>query len=193
MTRARANDKRCRAPAARRARRWSCCSGACTGSWAMLDEATRSAILRLRQEGHGSRAIARALGISRGAVQSVLRDGRAEVPELERAEKAEAYRELIAELHLSCKGNLVRVHEELLVAGAQLSYSALTAYCRRHGIGYEPPRPSGRYHFEPGEEMQHDTSPHRAEIASKERPIQTASLALCYSRMVFLQCYPRFT
>ena len=34
----------------------------------MLNQTTRSAILRLREEGHGSRAIADALGISRGAV-----------------------------------------------------------------------------------------------------------------------------
>jgi len=97
------------------------------------------------------------------------------------------------ELHASCKGNLVRVHEELCAAGAEVSYPALTAFCRRHEIGYERPQPSGRYHFEPGEEMQHDTSPHRAEIGGKERAIQTASLVLCYSRMINVQCYPRFT
>jgi len=57
----------------------------------MLDESTRAAILRLREEGHGSRAIARALGISRGAVKDVVRDGHAEVPALDRAEKGEPY------------------------------------------------------------------------------------------------------
>jgi hypothetical protein len=31
----------------------------------------------------------------------------------------------------------VRVHEELVASGsAELSYAALTAFCRRHGIGY---------------------------------------------------------
>src|SRR5215471_2480374 len=102
----------------------------------MLDEAARSAVLRLHAEGHGTRAIGQALGISRGAVRRVVREGRAQVPRLERAEKAGAYRDRILELYAACKGNLVRVHEELLSAGAELSYQALTAFCRRHGIGY---------------------------------------------------------
>lgn len=159
----------------------------------MLDETTRSAVLRLRSEGHGTRSIAQALGISRGAVQDIVREGKVEVPVSEREEKAEPHREQILTLYASCKGNLVRVHEELAAAGAELSYPALTAYCRRHGIGYEPKKPSGRYHFEPGEEMQHDTSPHEAEIGGKRRRVQTASLALCASRMLFMQMYPRFT
>jgi predicted transcriptional regulator len=158
----------------------------------MLDETTRSAILRLRTEGHGSRAIAEALGISRGAVKGVLRDGRAAVPHLERVERAQPHREQIVELYASCKGNLVRVHEELSTLGAKLSYQALTAFCRRHGIGHAPPAPAGHYVFAPGKEMQHDTSPHHAEIAGRRTRIQTASLALCYSRMLFFQCYPHF-
>lgn len=159
----------------------------------MLDESTRVAILRLHEAGHGTRAIARALGISRGAVKDVLAAGTADVPAIVRAEKAEPYRELILELVPRCKDNLVRVHEELVAAGAQLSYPALTAYCRRHGIGHEPPEPTGQYHFEPGEESQHDTSPHEPIIGGRARRAQTASMVLCYSRMLFFQLYPRFT
>jgi hypothetical protein len=79
----------------------------------------------------------------------------------------------------------VRVHEELLAGGAQLSYAALTAFCRRHGIGYQPPVAAGQYDFAPGEELQHDTSPHEIELAGKKRKVQTASAVLCYSRMLF--------
>jgi hypothetical protein len=86
----------------------------------------------------------------------------------------------------------VRVHEELAAAGAALSYPALTAFCRRHGIGYQPPVAAGQYDFAPGEEMQHDTSPHELELAGKKRKVQTASAVLCYSRMLFFQCYPTF-
>jgi len=86
----------------------------------------------------------------------------------------------------------VRVHEELLAGGAELSYPALTAFCRRHGIGQAPIVPVGRYDFAPGEEMQHDTSPHPLELAGKKRKVQTASAVLCYSRMLFFQCYPTF-
>jgi transposase len=158
----------------------------------MLDESTRSAILRLHVQGHGTRAISKALGISRGAVRRVLRDGSAQVPELERAEKAAAHRDQILELYAACKGNLVRVHEELRGAGVELSYQALTAFCRRHGIGHARPAPAGRYEFEPGREMQHDTSPHQAEIARRRTPVVTASLVLCFSHMLFFQGYPYF-
>src|SRR5258707_9561981 len=41
--------------------------------------------------------------------------------------------------------------------------------------------------------MQHDTSPHTAEIGGVRTRVQTASLVLCYSRMIFFQMYPRFT
>lgn len=158
----------------------------------MLDQSTREAILRLHEKGHGSRKIARTLGISRGAVKEVLAGGSAEVPSPSRAEKAEPYREQILELFARCKRNLVRVHEELVAAGATLSYQALTAYCRRHGIGHEPVRPVGQYEFSPGEEMQHDTSPHDVMVGGRLRRAQTASLVLCYSRMIFFQIYPRF-
>jgi transposase len=138
------------------------------------------------------REIARVIGISRVAVRAVLRSNSSAVPELHRPEKAEAYRQQILELFDRCKGNLVRVHEELRAAGAQLSYAALTAFCRRHGIGYQPPVAAGQYDFAPGEEMQHDTSPHELELAGKKRKVQTASAVLCYSRMLFFQCYPTF-
>src|SRR5438093_1227324 len=85
-----------------------------------------------------------------------------------------------------------RVHEDLVEGGAVLSYAALTAFCRRHGLGYAPPTPAGRYDFAPGEEIQHDTSPHELELAGKKRKVQTASAVLCYSRMLFFQCYPNF-
>ncbi len=159
----------------------------------MLDQTTRTTILRLREEGHGTRAIAHTLGVSRGSVKHVLSEGNAEVPRLERAERADPHRERILELYATMKGNLVRVHEELVTGGVQLSYPALTAYCRRHGIGYEPPRPVGHYDFAPGSEMQHDTSPHEADVGGRRVAAQTASLVLGYSRMRFVQVYPRFT
>lgn len=159
----------------------------------MLDEATRSAILKLRAQGHGTRKIAQALGISRASVRRVLDSGCAQVPEIKRAELAEPYREQILELHARYRGHLGRIHEELCQHGATLSYPALTAFCRRHGIGTTAPQPAGRYEFAPGSEMQHDTSPHHASIGGVISRVQSASLVLCYSRMIFFQCYPRFT
>ena len=159
----------------------------------MLDQSMRMAILTLHEQRHGVRAIARTLKVSRGVVRRVLRAKSAEVPKLARAELGAEHEAQIRELYLSCKGNLVRVHEVLQAQGASLSYQALTAFCRRHEIGREPKQPAGRYHFEPGEEMQHDTSPHQAWVGGVLRLVQTASLVLCYSRRIYAQAYPRFT
>ncbi len=159
----------------------------------MLDEDTRAAILRLHAQGHGSRKIAHALGIARDSVRRILRSGSSTVPPLLRAELAEPWREQILELYARYEGHLGRVHDALTDLGAAVSYPALTAFCRRHGIGSAPPPPAGHYLFAPGQEMQHDTSPHCACIAGTRVRVQTASVVLCYSRMIFFQHYPRFT
>ena len=86
----------------------------------------------------------------------------------------------------------MRVHEELAAGGATLSYPALTAFCRRQGIGQTPVVPAGQYHFEPGVEMQHDTSPHEVEVSGRKHKAQTASAVLCYSHMLFFQINPTF-
>lgn len=158
----------------------------------MLKETTRNTILMLAQKKVPQRHIARLLKISRTSVRQVIDSGNREPKPLSRPEKAEPYRSEILELHHRCRGNLVRVHEELLAQGAQISYQALTAFCRKHGIGTQPKQPAGRYFFEPGQEMQHDTSPHEAHIGGKVRKIQNASAVLAYSHMVFFQGYPRF-
>ena len=158
----------------------------------MLDSETRTTILRLAREGQSIRQIARLLKVGRNSVKKVLRAGSDEVPRLRRAEVAEPHLEEIRRLHTLCAGNLVRVHEELEASGIELAYSTLTAACRRHAIGTPPTRVTGRYHFAPGEEMQHDTSPHDVVIASKKRRVQCAALVLCFSRMHFAQVYPTF-
>jgi IS30 family transposase len=79
----------------------------------MLDEDTRTAILRLHSEGHGSRKIARALGVARDSVRRIISSGSADVPPLLRAERAEPWREQILELYARYEGHLGRVHEAL--------------------------------------------------------------------------------
>ena len=86
----------------------------------------------------------------------------------------------------------MRVHEELVADGAALSYQALTAFCRRQGIGQESLAPTGRYHFEPGVEMQHDTSPHEVIVEGRKYKAQTAAAVLCYSRMLYFEIWPQF-
>jgi transposase len=159
----------------------------------MIDEATRTAILKLHEQDHGSRTIAKALGVARSTVQRVIDSKSTVVPLLVRAELAEPWREQILEFYAQYEGHLGRVHEALTERGATLSYAALTAFCRRHDIGTAPPPPAGRYYFSPGSEAQHDTSPHEAKIGGVMTRIQTASLVLCHSRLMFFQHYPRFT
>ncbi len=158
----------------------------------MLKQHIRKTILDLAREGRAVRAIARALGLSRNAVKRVLVGGQDEVPQLERAEKADSYRDQILDLFARCEGNRVRVYEELVKLGAAFGYSTLTAWLKREGIGEAVKPPSGQYHFQPGEEMQHDTSPFHALIGGVKKPVQIASLVVCYSRLLFFQCYPRF-
>src|SRR6202035_2091369 len=104
----------------------------------MLSQAQRTAILELHAKGVSRHEISRTLQISRPTVRKILRLNSTNIPEIRRKEKAEPFRRQILELLTSCRGNLVRVHEELKAGGAALSYQALTAFCRRQGIGQTP-------------------------------------------------------
>ncbi len=159
----------------------------------MLDVDQRKAILLLSAKGRSARAIARAMGVSRNTVRRVVRSGQAEVPKLERPEQLAEHVALVTELHTRCEGNLVRVAEELEAQDITTSYSSLTAFCRRNGIGHKDKQRVGRYHFAPGEEMQHDTSPHTVTIGERRRSVHCASLVLCYSRWIYAQVYERWS
>jgi len=159
----------------------------------MLDHDTRATILHLKAQGHGIRTIARTLRLSKNSVKRVLRSGSAPVPPLEREDTLTPHLERIRELHQRCEGNRVRVAELLAAEGVTVRYSTLTHFCRRHGIGTRPKQRAGHYHFDPGEEMQHDTSPHTVAVGDRRRPLQCASLVLCYSRMIFAQLSPRWS
>jgi transposase-like protein len=158
----------------------------------MLDEEERQAILRLLLDGHGVREVARAVGVSRNSVRRVRREGSAAVPEILRLEQLDPHRQRIKALVKACEGNLVRVHEELEGEGVRVGYSTLTTFCRRHALTGRPKLRAGQYHFAPGEEMQHDTSPHDIVIGGHRRRRQCASVVLCYSRLLHAQVYPTY-
>ena len=92
------------------------------------------------------------------------------------------------------RGNVVRARELLADDGLDVHYSTLTRWVREAGLR-SPPRRAGEYDFVPGQEMQHDTSPHRVTFATADKPVtaQCAGLVLAYSRRLFIQYYPRFT
>jgi transposase len=164
----------------------------------VLDRDTRTAILALSRQGYGVRRVARELNLSRNSVRRVIQSGVVEPAMAERRSQLEEHVEEIRNFYDECEGNLVRVHEKLeealLKRGQQLqaSYSALTWFCRRQGIGVEEPVVVKRIITAPGLEMQHDTSPHPVVIGGKKVKRQCASLVLGYSRMLYFQFYPRF-
>jgi transposase len=155
----------------------------------MIPTEIRNSVRVLQAQGQSLREISRLLKLSRNAVRRILRDGEAaasppcEPQTLARLEDAFA----------RAGGNVVRV-QQLLAAenDLQVPYSTLTRWIREAGLR-SPPQRAGEYHFAPGEEMQHDTSPHRMMMAGKPITAQCAGLVLAFSRRLFIQYYPRFT
>jgi transposase len=151
----------------------------------------RNSVLTLKQQGAGLREISRLLGLSRNTVRRVLREpvgAAARVGALD-----EAMHKRLSEVYARAGGNAVRMGQILADEHElELSYSTLTRWVRQAELRAAPKR-SGEYHFEPGQEMQHDTSPHRIDVAGKPLKAQCAALTLAFSRRLYVQYYPRFT
>jgi transposase len=159
----------------------------------MIDQAARTAILKLHSEGHGTRKIARDLRVSRNSVRDVIRRGDELVPKRSLSHRLDEHVEVIRSLYTDCKGNLVRVAEELGERHQiQVPYSTLTRFCRAHHIHHALKEQTMRIVTGPGEEMQHDTSPYTILIGGKRVKRQCASLVLCCCRMMYIQFYPTF-
>lgn len=100
---------------------------------------------------------------------------------------------VIREIFTRCRGNAVRIQEILKSEyNLDIAYSTLTRLLQEHGLR-EPIKRVGEYHFEPGLEMQHDTSPHKIKLGDNRVTAQCATLVLAYSRYLFMQYYPSFT
>ena len=144
----------------------------------------RNSVRVLKAQGQTLREISRLLKLSRNTVRRILRDGEAdEVPSCQQPQMLARIEDAFARAH----GNVARM-QQLLVEENDLPvpYSTLTRWIREAGLR-RPPRRSGEYHFGPGEEMQHDTSPHRMTMAGKTITAQCAGLVLAYSRRLFIQ------
>jgi len=108
-----------------------------------------------------------------------------------------SYDELVPVIHEQlkrCNGNAVRVKEELkALYDTDIPYSSLTRVIREMMLREQARnKRSGEYKFGPGEEMQHDTSPHKVIIGAKRVKAQCAGLILAYSRKIYVQYYPCF-
>lgn len=160
----------------------------------MLSELQRQTILQLQAKGMSLRQISRTLGHSRRTLRRVLKEGPEPPPRRRRpAEPTPALTSKLPELYCESRGNVVRMQELLRERHAEeVPYSTLTYWVRRQQLR-EPPQRVGRYDFAPGEEMQHDTSPHRLSLGGHALTAQCAALILGFSRYAFIQYYPRFT
>ncbi len=156
----------------------------------------RTAARALQAQGHSLREISRLLALSRNTVRRILREPAGEVAETAPCDEATLGR--LKAAFTRARGNVVRVRELLADEGLEVSYSTLTRWVREADLR-GPPRRVGEHGFMPGQEMQHDTSPHRVTFAPSGAPtakpvsVQCAGLVLAYSRRLFIQYYPRFT
>ena len=144
----------------------------------------------LKEQGRSLHEISRLLKLSRNTVRRILRerDAAAPPPPCEPQTLAK-----LEDAFTRGGGNVVRVQQLLAEENnLQIPYSTLTRWIREAGLR-RPPRRAGEYHFAPGQEMQHDTSPHRLMMAGKPITAQCAGLVLAYSRRLFIQYFPRYT
>jgi len=115
-----------------------------------------------------------------------------------RPQRRSPYEELSPIIHEIFKrsgGNVVRIQEILQSEyDHPVPYSTLTRIVRDLDLREDKKkRRSGIYQFGPGQEMQHDTSPHQVLMGDKKVKAQCAGLVLGYSRKLFIQYYPSFT
>jgi transposase len=158
----------------------------------MISPSKKQFILEMAAKNAGLREISRTLQVSRNTVREIIRNGDAEHPEKE--SKYVEHLPIIKELFKECRGNVVRVAEELDSRhGILIPYQTLTWIIRKFEIRTPKKTRSGEHDFAPGEEMQHDTSPHKIVLGGEKVIAQCASLVLAYSRKIFIQYYPRFT
>jgi hypothetical protein len=140
----------------------------------------RQSVQTLHRQGLAVREISRLLKLSRNTVRRLVQlpaDSPADAP----SEGCPAPVLLwLVPAFERARGNGVRIQEMLHAElGLDPGYSTLTRWIRQAGLR-TPPKRSGEYVFMPGEEMQHDTSPHRVLLAGKPVMAQCASLILAY-------------
>jgi len=157
----------------------------------------------LAGKGHNISEIARTLGVSRNSVKAVLKSGCAEASVTGRGSILGEHLELVRAMYAKCtdkdgRTNMVRVkemvEEALIKEGrpVKVSYPSFTWFCRASGLSVRNVRPALKIVTGPGEEMQHDTSPYTIKLGGRAVKRQCASLVLGYSRMLYMQIYPRF-
>ena len=161
----------------------------------MLTRDLRQTIHSLHKAQKSNREIGRLLKVSKSTVANILKQG-VDIPSKPRKSlksQATDIEPVLTELFTRCLGNAVRIQQVLKEEyGLDVAYSTLKRCIRNTELLVLRKR-VGEYCFNPGEEMQHDTSPHWVLLGDKKLKVQCASLVLGYSRKLFMQYYPCFT
>jgi len=158
-----------------------------------LEEEVRKKIKDVFVKTASIRGTARALRISRNAVRRDLRRLDLPIPTAPihwpRPGKLDPYktkiRYLVCEKHLSA----IRILEEIKELGYQGGYSILKDYIRT--FRPKPMRPpTTPIDHKPAQEAQMDWSPHTVSLGGREQIVHTASITLCFSRLLFIRFFP---
>lgn len=158
----------------------------------MIPLELRQTLLTLHRNGTAIRRIAQLLKLSRNTVRDVVRASREEAPP-PLTERQQPVADLLPALYQRCRGNAVRMQEVLHIEhGLELPYSTLTRLIRQESLREQRQR-IGQHDFAPGEEMQHDTSPHRVMLGGRTVTAHCATLVLAYSRRLFVRYFPSFS
>ena len=147
----------------------------------MITPAYRQTILEMANKDVSIREVSRTMKVSRNTVRDVLKKGANHAPIKE--SKYDRHLPVIKELFRECRGNAVRIQEELASRhDINIPYQSLTWIVRKEELGTRKKKRAGEYVFAPGEEMQHDTSPHNILFGGRKTKAQCAALVLAYSR-----------
>lgn len=154
----------------------------------MIRPEIQDAVRTLYLQKKSLREITKAVNLSRNTVRRILRA----LEQPAATENNPNVPQELKEYFTLAQGNVVRL-QQLLRSERELEvpYSTLTRMVREAGLREAPER-AGEYLFQPGEESQTDTSPHKVSVGGKVITAQCAGLILAYSRRLYVQYYPRF-
>lgn len=158
----------------------------------MIESEKRSAIFLLHSQGMSVREISRSLRVSRKTVRRIIREEGRPL-KIAHADRATVDPDLIRRLYTKCNGWLQRVYELLKEEHVDIGYSTLTRMVREMGLGKQPDRRHHQVPDQPGQEIQHDTSPYDVKIAGKPTRVVGSLLYFRYSKMRYLKFYHSFT
>lgn len=171
----------------------------------MIEPEKRDAIYSLHKEGKSIREIARLLKVSRNTVDKIIEqkegegEGNKNIPDSVRVDKIVIDEELLRRLHRECDGWIERVHERLgEEEGITIGYSTLTRMMRELSLESRKSKSKkkhtrcARVLDKPGEEMQHDTSPHTLKIGDKPMKVVCSILYYRYSKARYVKFYRSF-